>query len=307
LKIRTPLRSSRRGRRGRARVTDYRTPPGGNPLYASRLAAAEADAEQAKNGPLTRAERDQIEKDLRAGIDPAAGRSPGDERSVTDAIAAVPDPDWSRVPVPAAQVEAQRAASAPQPALRGFPGGALPAEDVPQSWPRGQHPYPQVPQPSFTAREPSPRAETAPIPLPVTRRPYVPRDALDHAAAVTGTVRPVIGDSMPALPPEPEPPAPPAPGTSTALYAGPGWTERLASMRVRNGEWDELPAIVERGLGRNAADEAAGFRHSRAVIGEGVRQQCAAIGRSDLAAPLLYRVHELVTAARAAQAEEGAA
>ena len=123
----------RRRNRARSAVADHRTLPGGNPLYISRLTAALADAEHAKGEPLTRSERRRLERDLRAGI----------------------DPDWSRVP--AAQVEAQRSASGPQPALRGFPGGALPAEDVPQSWPRGDNPYRQGPQPSFT-----PHAEQPP-------------------------------------------------------------------------------------------------------------------------------------------------
>lgn len=148
--------------------------------------------------------------------------------------------------------------------------------------------------------------ETAPMPVLREDTPAPPFDPFDPATAVTAAVRPVIGDSLPALPPDPEPPAAPEPGSSPVLYAGLGWARRLMSMRVANGEWEDVRAIAERGFGRNAADEAAARRHSREVIAEGMLMQLAAIGHPELAAPLLYRTHELVTAARAAAAEVSA-
>jgi hypothetical protein len=214
---------------------------------------------------------------LRPGRRRHPRRSGRDERSAPGMIAPVPDPDWA-IPVPAAQVEAVRAASGPQPALRDFPGGALPAEDIPHSYPRGENPYPARPQPTFTPRPPA------------GPRPVIFEQV---AAAVP------VSKLTPPPPPEP-------PGRSAALYCDPGWAAQLMRLRVRSGEWDELPAIVEQGFGRNAADEAAGLRRSRASIAEGVVQQCAAIGRPDLAAPLLYRTHEFTVAARAAAVEGGA-
>lgn len=143
-------------------------------------------------------------------------------------------------------------------------------------------------------------------PAPALGRPYVPGSPLDPGTPVRPLARPLIGDSIPFPDREPSaPPAPPGTGTSPALYCGPGWTARLMDARVRDGEWDELPAIIEAGFGRNAAAEAAMRRHSRAAVAEAARRLCALLGRPDLAAPLLHRVHELNVAARSA-AEGGA-
>ena len=158
--------SRRPGRRRRtqpASINDWRAAPGQNPLYTSRRAAAVNGAEKAKGRKLTKTEMRELENVIRDGIEYHAVPDPADERSVTEAIGPVPAMDW---PVPAAQVEAQaeaqRAASGPQPAYA----------PAPES-----HPYPQGPQPTFT-----------------------PREALDRAAAVARTVRPVIGDSLPPFP-----------------------------------------------------------------------------------------------------------
>ena len=286
MKIRTPLLSSRRGRRGRTSFIDYRTPPGG--LTQITAGSADDDERHGPPGSITPEAQRKIKEGLAEGIARYNAGTPGDERSVTDAIARIPDPDWA-IPVPAAQVEAVRSASGPQPALRDFPGGALPAEDVPQSWPRGENPYPAGPVPASCPPPSGPRPTFTPRP------PAGPRPVIFEQVAAAVPVSKLT---------PPPPPAPP--GRSAALYCDPGWAAQLMRLRVRNGEWDELPAIVEQGFGRNAADEAAGLRHSRASIAEGVVQQCAAIGRPDLAAPLLYRTHELTVAARAAAAEGGA-
>lgn len=59
-----------------------------------------------------------------------------DGEAVTEALAAVPEPDRSlNLEVPAAQEEAVKAASGPQAVLPGWP------HDPPLSWPQGQHPY----------------------------------------------------------------------------------------------------------------------------------------------------------------------
>jgi DNA-binding IclR family transcriptional regulator len=71
---------------------------------------------------------------------------------------------------------------------------------------------------------------------------------------------------------------------------------------VARGEWEDVPAIAERGYGRNAAEEAAGYRHSRATIGGQVRQWCAALECPGLAEELLRRTHEMTVAARAVTA-----
>lgn len=109
-------RIRRRPSRTPALVTDFRAPLGAEPRYISRQWAAEAD-----------------------------------ERDAAQAIAAVPEPDWA-IPAPAAQQAARREhwRSGPQPSLNALPDGARPAEDVPQSWPQEQNPYPEKPQPSFT-------------------------------------------------------------------------------------------------------------------------------------------------------------
>src|SRR5215469_2980843 len=91
--------------------------------------------------------------------------------------------------------------------------------------------------PSFTPRE------TAPLHL--LARPHIPAPDAPPAK---------IFDSMPPLP-EPEQDPEPPPGYEVPLdsraqiYSGPGWTRALTAARVRSGEWDELPAIIETGLG----------------------------------------------------------
>jgi hypothetical protein len=150
-----------------------------------------------------------------------------------------------------------------------------------------------------------PNTETAPIPLLVTGRPYMSTDALDPATAVRYWVRPAIGDSMgtpaaqPALYEQLVLEEPVEPGATALPYTAPGWAGLQMSRWIARGEWDDVYAIAEQGLGRNAADEAAGRRHSRTAIANGVRQWCAVIGRTELAEDLLRRTHELTVAARA--------
>lgn len=181
---------------------------------------------------------------------------------------------------------------------------ALPAE-----------PEPYLAGPRFTAVRPDPARATRIIPelsLPVNAspepaigRPYVAGDPLESGTSIRPLVPPFIGDSLPPLPPEPEPVVVYGPERAPSLtpYAGPGWAGLQMRRWIANGEWEELPAIVERGLGQNAAEAAAGFRHSRTTIAEGMRQLCAGIGRPDLAAHVLQRTDELVWAARAAAAK----
>jgi hypothetical protein len=147
--------------------------------------------------------------------------------------------------------------------------------------------------PTFTPRKAEPNAETRPIPV-AGARPYVQAE-----------VRPVIGDSMPPLAAGPEVPAAvygPERAPTPSLFAGPGWAGRLMSIRVRSGEWTDVQALAEQGLGRNAADEAAARRHFSSTVAEGVLQRCSVIGHPELAGLLLQRTQELVVAARAQKA-----
>lgn len=155
------------------------------------------------------------------------------------------------------------------------------------------------PEPSWTPKQAAPTAAQ-----PVLRETAA--DPFDPATPVWPAVKPVIGNSLHAPPAEPEPAGPPEPGASPVLYAGPGWAGRLMNLRVVNREWEDLPAIVERGLGRNAAEAAAGYRHTCTAIAEGMRSRCAVLGRPDLAERVLRRTQELVDTARARAAAEAA-
>lgn len=174
----------------------------------------------------------------------------------------------------------------------------------------------RAPAPSFHART---TEETAPIPLPVTGRPYMQDSPLDPGTPVWPGARPVIGDGMHVSVPV----APSAFLAGAALrwleeadeagreptglpYTQPGWAKLQMDRWVALGEWDALHLIVERGLDLNAAAMAVGLRHTRAAIRDGVRQGCAAMGYAALAGPLLQRTQELVLAARAAAAAAGA-
>lgn len=156
------------------------------------------------------------------------------------------------------------------------------------------------PRPVFTARV-RPGAMTRPQlvldardPMAPSRcRPYVPAeygDPLSPGIPVPVTATAVIGDGMTPVPPWEPPAGDDAPGTWPALYSGPGWTRALADARRRNGEVEELPALVEDGLGRNAAEFERVARHFRERITQGARDCCTALGRPDLARVLLDRV-----------------
>lgn len=150
---------------------------------------------------------------------------------------------------------------------------------------------------------PRPAALTAPMPV-APARPYVPEtrgiSPLDRGTPVWPGVRPVIGDSMPPLPPESVPePGPVSVLPDSVPYCGPGWAGHLMSMRVRDGEWEELDLIVERGWGRNAAEEAAQRRHSRERLPRYAWELCAALGEPERAAELVHRVREFGAAAAA--------
>lgn len=99
----------------------------------------------------------------------------------------------------------------------------------------------------------------------------------------------VIGDSLDPRPSWEDPPEP-EPGTSPVLYARTGWTRALTAVRKRNGELDELPKLVEAGLGRNAAEFHTALRHAREGITEGAVRLCADLGCLDMAGELLRRV-----------------
>lgn len=173
--------------------------------------------------------------------------------------------------------------------------------------------------PTFTPVRPDPARATRTIPElslpanaspePAIGRPYVAGDPLESGTSIRPLVPPFIGNSLPPLPaaPRAEPKSLAGPGASPVLYAGPGWAGRLMNLRVANREWEDLPAIVERGLGQNAAEAAAGYRHSCTAIAEGMRTRCAVLGRPDIAERVLRRAQELVDTARARAAAEAAA
>lgn len=110
------------------------------------------------------------------GLKRRPARHARDGEAVTEALAAVPDPDWSlNLDVPAAQEEAVRAASGPQ--------AVLPGQDEPGSWPRGQHRYgppPPAGRPgSQHTRAWTPEfAEAGPM-----QRPYAPANSAPDAPA----------------------------------------------------------------------------------------------------------------------------
>lgn len=249
---------------------------------------APAAAQESPPGSLTPEARHQLDGALAEGM---ARQGAEDERSVTDVIADVPERNFRAAP-----------RHAPTEALQGSTLLASPTAE-PLAAPDGG------PQPSWSPRPARPNAETRAIPLPVGGRPYVRGRQLDKATPVTITAGPEIGDSLtvPAAGPAQAALFDAAPPRPTILpYTVPGWAGLQMSRWVTRGEWEELPAIVERGLGRNAAEAAAGFRHSRETIAGQVRQWFAANGNPDLADDLLRRTHELVMAARVTVAEVGA-
>ncbi len=150
-------------------------------------------------------------------------------------------------------------------------------------------PVTQAPRPTFTPRTAGPQ----------TRADLVIPDPLSRRFPVPVTVRPVIGDSLRQHPePEAEAPAEAGPGATAMLYSGPGWAAALMAARLRNGEVEELPALVEQGYGRNAAGFATVARHFRERITATAEQVCAAMGRPDLAGQLLRRVEQFNAEAR---------
>jgi len=177
--------------------------------------------------------------------------------------------------------------------------------------PDGERPYASAPAGGPDAAafrrlgpvyRPAPAAPTSPF--PAIARPCVPPGPLDRGVAVTIAEEPVIGDSLPAL--AAEAPAPPPAAMAllpdSVLCCSPGWAAHLMSARVRSGEWDELDLIVERGWGRNAAEEAAQHRHVRERLPDRARQLCAALGEPGKAGELLDamdRMGELQAAAGA--------
>lgn len=163
------------------------------------------------------------------------------------------------------------------------------------------------PQPTFTRAAP-PAPPTRPIAGLATA------DAV--AAARPRGVRPFVSAGAPKtllfdelarelpLPPAMSPwekrtvlrpaPASAEPGCDVELYSAPGWTRAVTALRLERGELDDWPADVERGLGRNAAEEATALRHSRQGVAEGWRRFCLAVGHPEWTDPGLHRIHELV-------------
>ena len=150
------------------------------------------------------------------------------------------------------------------------------------------------PQPAYIPRPP---AETG-------AQPVLREDPLDVSAPVPPSLPPLIGDSIPAPepPPEPDPELPleyQVPADSRAvLWSGPGWAGRRMEALVREGAWEELPAIVEKGLGKNAAESATAFRHNHERITDAARQVCAAIGAPHMTGTLLARVRDMTITER---------
>ena len=102
--------------------------------------------------------------------------------------------------------------------------------------------------------------------------------------------------------PEPEPELPleyQVPADARAvLWSGPGWAGRRMTALVREGAWEELPALVEKGLGENAAESATAFRHNAERITDAARQVCAALGAPHMTGTLLARVRDMTVTAR---------
>lgn len=154
-------------------------------------------------------------------------------------------------------------------------------------------------QPSFT-----PAAVAMTGPQPALGRPYVdpgepPRPLVFEAvAAVIPLPEPMTAEEAARLADGPPPQPADAPGNSVVLYSQEGWTRALSSYRIRTGEWDDWPADVEQGLGRNAAEEATSYRHSRQGIASAWRQTCIGSGHPDWIEQGLRRIHEYVIADR---------
>lgn len=159
-----------------------------------------------------------------------------------------------------------------------YPATPVAGEEAPAAYPPednapvrpGTGPYTALEQPSFTPA----------------------------AAAVTGPL-PVTSDS-----PRPEPVPDPVPrlvlDSRPALYTGPGWTRALCMARVRDGEWEDLNALLEKAWGRNHEQYIAARRHVREAMAELTRQGCAQLGVPGAAGLLLRRVAELAEAERRA-------
>jgi hypothetical protein len=157
---------------------------------------------------------------------------------------------------------------------------------------------------SARARATGPQPSFTPNPAAVTREHRaVPIHPLDSYAPVDPWDGPMLADAIPAPEPEPEEiPVPPEYRVPTdsrpMLYTGPGWAGRRMTARVRDGEWDEIPLLVERGLGRNASEAATAFRHSHERIADAARRVCTEAGSPEQAGILMRRVNEMTTAAR---------
>jgi hypothetical protein len=136
-------------------------------------------------------------------------------------------------------------------------------------------------------------------PAPTGAQPMLAQGPLDSWMPVEPTLPAVIGDSIPAPepPPEREPEVPPeyqVPQDARAmLWSGPGWAGRRMVALVREGAWEELPAIVEKGLGKNAAESATSFRHNSERIADAARRVCAEAGCPEQTGLLLRRVSEM--------------
>lgn len=155
---------------------------------------------------------------------------------------------------------------------------------------------PASPRPDRPTR-PIPELAVEPGPAPRIARPYVPDGCpLDKRVPVCAAAAPLIGDSIP-FPPAAPPQQPPASPVNllpdSVPYCAPGWAGLLMSRRVRQGEWEDVRVIVDRGRGRNAADEVTSRRHARAGIAEAARQLCAALGQPEMTGVLLGRVAAL--------------
>lgn len=150
------------------------------------------------------------------------------------------------------------------------------------------------PQPAYIPRPPAPTGA----------QPMLAESPLDNWVPVEPSLPALIGDAIPAPEPQPEPePELPleyqVPADARAvLWSGPGWAGRRMQALVREGAWEELPALVEKGLGENAAESATAFRHNAERITDAARQVCAALGAPHMTGTLLARVRDMTVTAR---------
>jgi len=154
--------------------------------------------------------------------------------------------------------------------------------------------------PTFT---PAPAAETGPL-RAVGAAPYIPvyGDPLSQGTPVFPAEQPKIGDSLDPRPAWAQAPVREAPGTAVTLYCGRRWPAKIAALRQRDGQFEDLHRLIADGKGRNLAECLTAWRHSREQMPQRALELCASLGWPDLVSELLRRVEQYN--AQAAQARE---